>query len=236
MLPAGTCEGTEEDMSEASRPTYGLDVKAPGWLQGPPGPPVPEDLQVKLFPLDEQHPLGDPAEEEDLGEGLGQRFVPEVLHVHGFEAGEHVVAAVMLEAQGGGAGCGAALVPLRQHQGQGLRGHLHTLIHAPLAPSSQTRHSIICSALRARPVRKPLHGTGMCKKFVLEELEEEKKQQHAAKKNEQKKKTNMQVRLKFRQICKVTQLGDKSASATSVRVLWAYFEPQKRRGEDLCCV
>lgn len=88
-----------ETRTSTSRPTYGLDVKALWWFQGPPGPAVPEHLQVKLLPLDEQHPLGDPAEEEDLGESLGQRFVPEVLHIHGFETGEHVVAAVMLEVE-----------------------------------------------------------------------------------------------------------------------------------------
>lgn len=83
--------------SKTFRPTYGLDVKALWWFQGPPGPSVPEDLQVDLLPLEEQHTLGDPAQEEDLGESVGQRLVPEMLHVHGFETGEHVVAAVMLE-------------------------------------------------------------------------------------------------------------------------------------------
>lgn len=87
--------------SRSSRLTYGVDVKALWWFQGPPGPPVPEHLQVNLFPLDEQHTIGDPAQEEDLGEGVCQRFVPEMLHVHGFETGEHVVAAVMLEVQRG---------------------------------------------------------------------------------------------------------------------------------------
>lgn len=90
---------TAESITSTSTPTYGLDVKALWWFQGPPGPAVPQHLQVKLFPLDEQHPLGDPAEEEDLGESLGQRFVPEMLHIHGFETGEHVVAAVMLEGE-----------------------------------------------------------------------------------------------------------------------------------------
>lgn len=108
--PAGGCaQGWTEDSvaetlphpSRSPRLTYGLDVKAPRWFQGPPGPPGPEHLQVNLFPLDEQHTLGDPAQEEDLGEGVCQRFVPEMLHVDGFETGEHVVAAAMLEVQRG---------------------------------------------------------------------------------------------------------------------------------------
>lgn len=48
-------------------------------------------------PLDEQHALGDPSEEEDLGQRVRQRLVPEMLHVDGFKAGEHLVSAVMLE-------------------------------------------------------------------------------------------------------------------------------------------
>lgn len=52
---------------------------------------------MNLFPLDEQHTLGDPAEEEDLGQRVRQRFVPEVLHVYGFKIGEHLVAAVMVQ-------------------------------------------------------------------------------------------------------------------------------------------
>lgn len=74
-----------------------LDIKALRRLQRPPGPAVPEDLQVDFFALDEQHALVDPAQEEDVAQGLGQRLVPEVLHVGGFEVGEHLVAAVMLE-------------------------------------------------------------------------------------------------------------------------------------------
>lgn len=79
-----------------SKPTYALDVEALRWFQGPSGPSVPEDLQVNLFPLDQQHALVYPAEEEDLGQGVRERPVPEVLHVHGFEIGEHLVAAMML--------------------------------------------------------------------------------------------------------------------------------------------
>lgn len=33
-----------------------------------------------------------------------------------------------------------------------------------------------------------------------------------------------------------TQRPNSRCSLTSVRVLWAYFQLQKRRGEDLCCV
>lgn len=77
--------------------TYVLDIKAFRWLQGPPGPAVPEDLQVDFFALDEQHALIYPAQEEDVAQGLSQRLVPEVLHVDGFKVGEHLVAAVMLE-------------------------------------------------------------------------------------------------------------------------------------------
>lgn len=43
----------------------------------------------------QQHVLVDPAEEEDLGERVRQRLVPEVPHVDGFEVGEHLVAGVM---------------------------------------------------------------------------------------------------------------------------------------------
>lgn len=71
-------------------------MEALWWLQGPPGPAVPEDLQVDFFALDEQHALTYPAQEEDVAQGLSQRLVPEVLHVDGFKVGEHLVAAVML--------------------------------------------------------------------------------------------------------------------------------------------
>lgn len=65
---------------------------------------------------------------------------------------------------------------------------------------------------------------GMPKNFVL--VEEE---------GGETRKKNMQMLLKFRQICQLTQLNSR-CSLTSVRVLWAYFQRQKRRGEDLCCV
>lgn len=52
---------------------------------------------MDFFALDEQHSLVYPAQEEDVGQGMCERLVPEVLHVHGFKVGEHLVAAVMLE-------------------------------------------------------------------------------------------------------------------------------------------
>lgn len=101
MLQEETLTETIPSASRSTTLTQGRDVKAVWWFQRPPGPPVPEHLQVSLFPLDEQHAFGDPAQEEDLGESVCQRFVPEVLHVHGFETGEHVVAAAMLEVRRG---------------------------------------------------------------------------------------------------------------------------------------
>ena len=51
---------------------------------------------MDFFPLDEQHTLIYPAEEEDLGQSVCQRLVPEMLHVDRFETGENLVAGVML--------------------------------------------------------------------------------------------------------------------------------------------
>lgn len=79
-----------------SIPTYALDVKALGWFKGPSGPSVPEDLEMNFFPLDQEHMLIYPAEEEDLSQRVRQRLVPEMLHVHGFEISEYLVAGVML--------------------------------------------------------------------------------------------------------------------------------------------
>lgn len=135
-------------------PTYALDVKAPWWFQRPPGPAVPEDLEVNLFALDQQHMLIDPAKEEDLGQRLCQRLVPEMLHVDGFKVGEDLVAAVMLQVDGrryGSSSCGRwwwwwwwrrrwqrwrrplsnIFLPanLRQHESQRVRGNMEQLLH-----------------------------------------------------------------------------------------------------------
>lgn len=79
-----------------NKPTYTLDVKALWWFQGPPGPSIPQHLEMNFFALDQQHTLVYPAEEEDLGQSVCERFVPEVLHVYGFEIGEYLVAGAML--------------------------------------------------------------------------------------------------------------------------------------------
>lgn len=76
-------------------PTYVFDVKALRRLQGPSRPSVPEDLKVHLFPLDQQHMLIYPAQEEDLCQRVCQRLVPEMLHVDGFEISEDLIARVM---------------------------------------------------------------------------------------------------------------------------------------------
>lgn len=78
-------------------PTYASDMKAWRWLQGPPGPGVPQLLKMRLLALEEQHALVYPAQEEDLRQSLGQRLVPEVPHVDGFKAGEDLVAGEMLQ-------------------------------------------------------------------------------------------------------------------------------------------
>lgn len=51
---------------------------------------------MNFFPLDQQHTLIYPTEEEDLGQSMCQRLVPEMLHVYGFKISEDLVAAVML--------------------------------------------------------------------------------------------------------------------------------------------
>lgn len=141
--------------------TYVLDIKASRWLQGPPGPAVPEDLQVDFLALDEQHALIYPAQEEDVAQGLGQRLVPEVLHVDGFKVGEHLVAAVMLllllqVVRGWGARgrrcCwwwwwwpraifSISRAVLGQHQGQRVRRDLDRLLHVCVDhPLNMFRH------------------------------------------------------------------------------------------------
>lgn len=106
--------------------THALDVKAPWRFQCPPRPDVPENLQVRLPPSDQQHLFLHPAEEEDLRERVHQRLVPEVPHVGGFEARKHLVPAVMLRlcALRRRRGCGVLLglsADPRQHQSERVR-------------------------------------------------------------------------------------------------------------------
>lgn len=77
-------------------PTDALDMEALRRCQCAPGPSVSQDLEVNFFALDQQDMFIDPAQKEDLRQGSGQRLVPKVLHVDGFEISENLVTYVVL--------------------------------------------------------------------------------------------------------------------------------------------
>ena len=54
-----------DDVLKTDGPTYTLDEEPWRWAEDPSCPSVPEDVKVLFLPLDEQHMLVYPAQEED---------------------------------------------------------------------------------------------------------------------------------------------------------------------------
>ncbi len=107
-----------------------FDVEALRWFEGPPHPSLPQHLQVILLPLDQQHMLVYPAQEEGLGYGIGHHLIPEIFHVQWFEVGEDLVAGVMVRRLLALRHYGRVLRhDARQHDGQRVRRDLQERLH-----------------------------------------------------------------------------------------------------------